>query len=263
MAEIRYIAALSEDPDQLARFYSSYFGMAELGRSNAGDVSLTDGHYNFSVLKRRPDLNEPRTEIGLHHIGLQVESISEVRNRYLKFNPRGAIIVESRDLHHGDIRIFDPEMNPVTLSEDSFGVGDQPRRSPRIVHIALDALVPDNIMTFYCDVLGLREVESSFHYRSRGQMNRFCGDGKTNLAIHPFYSNSIGHEGRFGVQHFGVLVDNMKDKLSELDGVVEIAKRPADRPFAEFRLRDPDRNGLDVSQSSGWEVDFRKWDKMS
>ena len=55
----------------------------------------------------------------------------------------------------------------------------------------------------------------------------------------------------------------MKEKLSELEGIAPMAKRPDDRPFAEFRLRDPDNNGLDVSQTSGWEVDFRKWDKVA
>jgi len=263
MAEIRYLAALSDDPDRIAQFYGAHFGMAELGRSNEGDVSLTDGHYNFSVLKSRRELGEPRNEIGLHHIGLQVDSISEVRDRYLKFNPRGTIVPEPGDLHHGEIRIYDPEMNPVTLSESSYGVTEEERRYPRIAHIAFDAMLPENLMTFYCDVLGLREVESSFLYRSRGQLNRFCGDGRTNLAIHPFYSRSVGHEGRFGVQHFGVLVDDMQDKLSDLESVAPLVKRPDDRPFAEFRLRDPDRNGLDVSQTSGWEVDFRKWDKVA
>ena len=263
MAEIKYLAALSDDPDRMAQFYASYFGMAELGRSNEGDVSLTDGHYNFSVLKNRPELMEPHKETGLHHIGLQVDSISAVRDRYLEFNPRGTIVPEPDDLHHGEIRIYDPEMNPVTLSEASYGVTGEEVRFPRIAHIAFDAMLPENLMTFYCNVLGLREVESSFHYRSRGQMNRFCGDGRTNLAIHPFYNRSVGHEARFGVQHFGVLVDDMPEKLATLNEVAPLMKRPDDRPFAEFRLRDPDSNGLDVSQTSGWEVDFRKWDKVA
>lgn len=263
MGRIRYLAALSENPDRIAQFYAGHFGMTELGRSNEGDVSLTDGHYNFSVFKSRRVLGEPRNEIGLHHIGLQVDSISEVRDRYLNFNPRGTIVPESNDLHHGEVRIYDPEMNPVTLSETSFGVTVDERRYPRIAHIAFDAMLPQSLMEFYCDVLGLREVENSFHYRSRGQLNRFCGDGRTNLAIHPFYSSAIGHEGRFGVQHFGVLVDDMEEKLAVLKDIAPPVKRPDDRPFAEFRLRDPDHNGLDISQTSGWEVDFRVWDKVA
>jgi len=263
MAQIRYIAALSEDPDRLARFYGGRFGMTELGRSNEGDVSLSDGFYNFTVFKNRKGLQEPRKEIGLHHIGLQVDSISEVRNRYLRFNPRGTIVPEPGGLHHGDVRIYDPEMNPVTLSEWPFGVTAEERRFPRIVHIAFDAMLPETLMTFYCEVLGLREIASSFGYRSRGKLNRFCGDGSTNLAIHPFYSDAVGHEARFGVQHFGVLVDDIRARLADLEGDVPMSKRPDDRPFAEFRIRDPDNNGLDLSQSSGWEVDFDKWDKVA
>ena len=224
MGRIRYLAALSENPDRIAQFYAGHFGMTELGRSNEGDVSLTDGHYNFSVFKSRRVLGEPRNEIGLHHIGLQVDSISEVRDRYLNFNPRGTIVPESNDLHHGEVRIYDPEMNPVTLSETSFGVTVDERRYPRIAHIAFDAMLPQSLMEFYCDVLGLREVENSFHYRSRGQLNRFCGDGRTNLAIHPFYSSAIGHEGRFGVQHFGVLVDDMEEKLAVLKDIAPPVK---------------------------------------
>lgn len=263
MARIRYLAALSDDPDRVAGFYKTHFDMGELGRSNQGDVSLSDGYYNLTFLKRRSDLHEPRNEIGLHHIGLQVDSISEVRDRYVKFNPKGPIIAEPNDVHHGEIRLYDPEFNPVTISERPFGVEGEEHRTPRIAHIAFDAFLPQSLMDFYVEVLGMREIESSFHYRTRGQLNRFCGDGRTNLAIHPFYSPSIGHEARFGVQHFGVLVDNMTKKLDDLKTVAPIAKRPADRPFAEFRLRDPDDNGLDVSQSSGWEVDFRKWDRIA
>ena len=146
MGRIRYLAALSENPDRIAQFYAGHFGMTELGRSNEGDVSLTDGHINFSVFKSRRVLGEPRNEIGLHHIGLQVDSLSEVRDRYLNFNPRGTIVPESNDLHHGEVRIYDPEMNPVTLSETSFGVTVDERRYPRIAHIAFDAMLPQSLM---------------------------------------------------------------------------------------------------------------------
>ena len=36
-ATIRYLAIVSDDPERLARFYTSGFGMRELGRSSAGD----------------------------------------------------------------------------------------------------------------------------------------------------------------------------------------------------------------------------------
>src|SRR2546425_9188672 len=41
-SQIRYLAMVSERPDTLARFYSTYFSMRELDRSDAGDIALTD-----------------------------------------------------------------------------------------------------------------------------------------------------------------------------------------------------------------------------
>lgn len=77
MARIRYIAILSEKPDELAKFYRRFLEMKEIGKSVHGDISLTDGFYNFTLLKKRPSLAEPRMELGLHHIGLEVESVEE------------------------------------------------------------------------------------------------------------------------------------------------------------------------------------------
>ena len=90
---------------------------------------------------------------GLHHIGLQVEELGEARARYQKFNPRGVVVTEPGGLHHGAIRIFDPECNPVTLSEGSFGV-EQGSGFPRIAHVAFNALDPEVMLNFYVQVLG-------------------------------------------------------------------------------------------------------------
>ena len=139
MARIRYVAAMSRDPDALAGFYANYLDMKELGRSAEGDVSLTDGLYNLTLFRKRQALGELHTRRGLHHIGLQVEDLGEVRARYQRFNPRGLVVAEPRDVHHGAIRIFDPECNPVTLSEEGFGV-DEERGFPRVAHVAFNAL---------------------------------------------------------------------------------------------------------------------------
>ena len=262
MARIRYVAALSRDPDALAGFYTQYLGMKELGRSPEGDVSLTEGLYNLTLFRKRQSLGELSMRRGLHHIGLQVESIAEVRARYQKFNPRGLVVAEPGGLHHGAIRIFDPECNPVTLSEGSFGVEGEPEL-PRIAHVAFNALDPEMILQFYAQVLGLREVGNSYERRRSGLLNRFCGDGSTNLAIHPFFNTSVGHEKRFGVNHMGFLVSDLARKLDDLGSVVAVKPRPSDRPYAEFRFRDPEGNALDLSQNKGWEVDVDKWDRAA
>ncbi len=261
MATLRYLAFLSEDPDRLASFYGRFLGTKEIGRSPHGDVSITDGFYNLTFLKKRPALLEPGMETGLHHVGFQVESLEEIKERYLKFNPRGVVREEAADIHHGRIRIYDPECHPVSLSEDGFGVeAKDEKRFPRVRHVAYNAIDPETMMEFYSRVLGVRELAESDVRRKQGLKNRFGGDGFTNLAIHPFYSPVEGHEARFGINHIGFLVQNMEATTAELSTVLKIARRPATRVYAELRFRDIEGNALDLSQTKGWEVDIDKWE---
>lgn len=261
MATLRYVAYLAEDPAELVDFYHRFLGTEELGRTPEGDISVTDGFYNLTFFKNRPSLGEMQMNNGLHHIGLQVEDIEEVKARFLRFNPRGMIIREANDLQHGEIRLHDPECRPVTISTTSYGVpADKEKRFPRIRHIAYNALDPEVMLQFYSQVLGLREVPSSYLRRQQGLGNRFCADGKTNLAIHPFYSPVEGHEAKYGINHIGFLTDRMQATMAELSSVLNIAPRPSTRPYAEFRFRDIEGNALDLSQTKGWEVDVDKWE---
>ena len=259
--QMRYLAFLSDDPASLADFYARHFELDELGRSNQGDVSLSDGFYNLTFLKRRGELMELHNDTGLHHVGLQVSNLSDALDQYRLVRPGGVIVPEEGGVHFGDIRIFDPETNPVALSEGDFGVGNRRKRMPRIAHVAFNALVPEDVMSFYGAIAGFREVKTSFAFRQRGRLNRFGGDGVTNLAIHPFYNDTEGHEARFGVNHFGFLVDDMDRKLDALSKEIPVAARPESRPFAEYRLFDPEGNKFDLSQNKGWEVDVDVWDK--
>lgn len=259
---LRYLAFLSDDPGALADFYARHFALDELGRSNEGDVSLSDGFYNITFLRRRTELNELHNDTGLHHVGIQVNDIGEAAREYLRCMPDGVMVSEPGGLHFGERRFFDPECGPVSVSTGSFGAPKKrDRRMPRIAHIALNALVPQRILEFYSSVFGFREVSTSLTWRERGRLNRFAGDGVTNLAIHPFYNAaSEGHESRFGVNHFGFLVDDIEHKVEALAKEIEVVARPEDRPFAEYRLLDPEGNKFDLSQTKGWEVDFDVWD---
>src|SRR6187549_838228 len=87
MATLRYIAYLANEPEKLAEFYRRFLGTEELGRSMEGDISITDGYYNLTFFKKRPSLGEMQMELGLHHIGLQVDDLEEVKGRFMKFNP--------------------------------------------------------------------------------------------------------------------------------------------------------------------------------
>jgi catechol 2,3-dioxygenase-like lactoylglutathione lyase family enzyme len=261
MATLRYVAFLAQDPARLVDFYHRFLGTEELGRSVEGDISITDGYYNLTFFKRRPALGEMQMDLGLHHIGLEVDNLEEVKGKFLALNPRGMILQEPDDIHHGEIRIHDPECHPVSLSTKGFGVPrEKEKQFPRIRHIAYNALDPEMMLRFYSQVFGMREVPSSYLRRQQGRGNRFCADGKTNLALHPFYNPIEGHEPRFGINHIGFLVDNMQATMAELSSVLQIAPRPSTRPYAEFRFRDIEGNPLDLSQTKGWEVDVGKWE---
>ena len=77
------------EPAALAGFYRRRFGMEDLGASDAGDVSLTDGGFNLTLFKHRPQLHEPCMELGLHHLGIAVDDLDKTLARYHAFNPRG------------------------------------------------------------------------------------------------------------------------------------------------------------------------------
>ena len=94
MARIRYLAAICKDADAEAKFYTEEIGLTELGRSEAGDISLTDGYFNFTLFRRRPDLIEFRKDLGLHHLGVEVESIEETLARYRQLIPSGVVLRE-------------------------------------------------------------------------------------------------------------------------------------------------------------------------
>ena len=68
---------------RLVDFYHRFLGTEELGRSAEGDISVTDGFYNLTFFKRRPELGEMQMDSGLHHIGLQVDDLEEVKGRFL------------------------------------------------------------------------------------------------------------------------------------------------------------------------------------
>lgn len=262
VGQFRYLAFYSDDPASLADFYSRHFGLAEIGRSNEGDVSLTDGFYNIAFIRRRPDLDEPNMSPGLHHVGLQVRDMAEATRNFLQAMPGGTMVSERGGLHFGERRFYDPELMPVSISTGSFGAPTKRQvKTPRIAHIAFNALVPQRTLEFYSTVFGFREITTSLQFRQRGRLNRFAGDGVTNLAIHPFYNDTEGHEARFGVNHFGFLVNDMDRKLDALSKEIPVAKRPEVRPFAEYRLFDPEGNKFDLSQAKGWEVDIDQWDK--
>jgi catechol 2,3-dioxygenase-like lactoylglutathione lyase family enzyme len=279
-AHFGYMAIVSEQPRAVADFYSTYFKMWEIGRSEAGDISITDGFLNVSILKQRPGVEGASGRTGLSHFGIAISDIHEVEGNLEEFLPNANIEAENGDLHHGEYRVVGPNGLPVSLSVKNFGISGQARRLPRIRHMATCfAAENDDQAAFLTNVFGFREVSTSAERRRANRPSRFIGDGNVCLAL--LSSGGISGSGlqdetyrdaeeraintKTGLQHFGFVVDDIPALMGALPP--ELAKwtneRPRQRDMAEFRVFDPDLNAIDLSQHMGFEVDIDQWENAA
>ncbi len=275
-AHFGYMAIVSDKPRELADFYARYFDMRELGQSDAGDISITDGFLNVSILKQRPGVEGALGRPGLSHFGVAVRDIHEVEANLEEFMPSADIQAENGDLHHGEYRVVSPNGLPVSLSTKNFAVSGTPRRLPRIRHFATSfPHGQDDEASFLTKVFGFREVVTSGERRKANRPSRFIGDGNICLALLAIGMPSSGDEheryrdeeekainSKTGLQHFGFVVDDIPALLSTMppDLARWTNKRPEQRDMAEYRVFDRDLNAIDLSQHMGFEVDYDKWE---
>jgi catechol 2,3-dioxygenase-like lactoylglutathione lyase family enzyme len=88
MAKIKHIAISTQDVEATARFYIDVFGLTIAGKVDSPGASgyyLTDGDLNLAILNFKNDdvagKERGRGYSGIHHIGFQVESLSEIASR--------------------------------------------------------------------------------------------------------------------------------------------------------------------------------------
>ncbi|HEX6511460.1 MAG TPA: hypothetical protein VF157_04115 [Chloroflexota bacterium] len=279
-AHFGYMAIVTEQPQALADFYAQYFDMWKLGQSEEGDISITDGFLNVSLLKQRPGVEGASGRPGLSHFGIAVSDIHEVEANLEEYMPSADIQAEKGDLHHGEYRVVGPNRLPVSLSTKNFGVSGAARRIPRIRHMATCfPHLNDDQAEFLTKVFGFREVSTSAERRKANRPSRFIGDGNICLAL--LSSRGIGNSGeehetyrhederaintKTGLQHYGFVVADIPALLESLppDLAKWTNKRPYQRDMAEYRVFDPDLNAIDLSQHMGFEVDFDKWENAA
>jgi len=255
-SQIRYLAVVSERPQVLADFYCRYFSMRELDRSENGDVAITDGFYNISILT--PRKGEP---VGISHFGVTVENVDAVAERLAKFAPAAKIRRDEGGLFHGDYLLEDPSGQTVALSTHDFHTPVVERTFPCIRHLATCVENNDEVLDFYLNVFGFRESTTSKKIRAQNRVVRWAADGATAMAILPDRTRRDMNERespKDGLNHFGWLVSDIQRFLDSLPAGC-LSERPSSRPMAEYRGLDPNRNPFDISQDKGYEIDVGRW----
>ena len=113
----------------------------------------------------------------------------------------------------------------------------------RVRHVAFYTKDPERIAEFYCKAFDLSIVRRN----ERG--NVWLSDGYINVAL-------IKRASGLGINHLGFKVENLeavRDRIIALDTKVEIETPAEGVTAAEYKLKDPDGNWLDISER-GWKV---------
>jgi catechol 2,3-dioxygenase-like lactoylglutathione lyase family enzyme len=237
MSQLRRLAISAEDPANLAAFYQEVFELDQIGEAG-GAVFLSDGIFNLSLL---PETDSTAT--GLKGLGFETARVESIRIKLARTAAADQSLVERNASTGIEYEIRDPDGNLIGLCERAFDVSF--RQGPvSIRHIALYTPNPQRLADFYCQILDMKEVERT------DRSSIFVSDGYLNLAL--LYQRK---EESIGLNHFGFHVKSNEEMQirAEKAGVRRGAARPDRIPFAEYRVHDPEGNGIDISQK-GWHV---------
>ncbi len=230
MSQLRCLTIAARDPNRLADFYRKVFELKTVSEE-ASLVRLSDGVFTLALLKQQGEGSR-----GLYASGFQVENLDGVKEKVEKGTRASS--------PYSDWQVADPDGNLIDLAARSFGAAQEKSPFP-IRHLALYTADPKRLADFYGTVFKMKEVA----YSDRSSI--FVSDGYFNVAL--LYQR-VGEE-KNGFNHFGFHVtdiEEMRDR-AEKAGVPRGAKRPDRIPYAEYRLHDPEGNGIDISVK-GWKV---------
>jgi len=197
-ARIRYLTIFSEKPETLALYYEQHLGFTEMVRVDSGDVSLTDGAIRLAIVRLRDSLGEVQMTPGLHHLGVDVESIEAVKARFRRLCPRGVLVPE-RGSQRGEVRLYDPECNPIGLSVRSFGLSGDRETPARLRLITIDALDPAALADFYAGVFGFSVVPNPLAHRQGARPDCSLSDGHITITFRDYYGITAGSSPRYGL----------------------------------------------------------------
>jgi catechol 2,3-dioxygenase-like lactoylglutathione lyase family enzyme len=237
MPHLRQLVIAAEDPNRLAAFYQEVFELEKIDELK-GAFFLSDGVFNLALVPEP----EPQKQ-GLRYLGFDTARADSIRKKLSHVNAAESNLVEVDSCTGIDHELRDPDGNTIGICSRAFDVAYQKGPVP-IRHIACYTPNPQTMADFYCKVLDMKEIEKT------DRSSIFVSDGYFNLAL--LYQRK---EEPIGLNHFGFHVksnEEMQARAAQA-GVRPGAKRPDRIPFAEYRVHDPEGNGIDISQK-GWRV---------
>ena len=125
---------------------------------------------------------------------------------------------------------------------------------PAIKHMAMCTNNNRRLARFYQLVLGMEEV---WNVQENSPYPFYVTDGYFNLNCLQIYPALAEDKRDVGINHYGFKVESLSDiekRLGELDPPIRLASRPQDGRYTEFRIKDPDGNGVDITEK-GWGSD--------
>jgi catechol 2,3-dioxygenase-like lactoylglutathione lyase family enzyme len=237
MSQLRQLVIAAAEPSRLAGFYQEVFELEKIDESPDA-VFLSDGTFNLAFIAEP----EPAKR-GFRYLGFDTTRAESMGPKLATGIFPGSDLREVKSATGIDHELCDPDGNLVGISRRAFDVAYQQRPVP-IRHVALYTPNPARLRDFYCRVFAMKEVDRT------DRSSIFVSDGYFNLAL--LYQRT---EEPVGLNHFGFHVKSNEEmqRRAEKAGVRRGAKRPERIPFAEYRVHDPEGNGIDISQK-GWRI---------
>ncbi|HUF43148.1 MAG TPA: VOC family protein [Verrucomicrobiae bacterium] len=238
MPELRQLVIAAEDPNRLSAFYEDVFEL-EIIDERKDTVVLSDGVFNLALVA-----GADAEKRGLRNLSFDTVRVESMQKKLSYVDLPHLNMTEVGNSPVGiEYELRDPDGNRVGICRRAFDAAYQKRPVP-IRHIALYTPEPRRMADFYCKVFDMKEVAKT------DRSSIFVSDGYCNLAL--LYKRE---EEPIGLHHFGFHVRSNEEMQvrAEKAGGHRGAARPSRIPFAEYRVRDPEGNGIDISQK-GWRV---------
>ena len=237
MPHLRQLVIAAKEPSRLAGFYQEVFELEKIDEAN-GAVFLSDGVFSLAIAPEPDDKKQ-----GLRYLCFDTARVESIRTKLANLSFPEANPTEIDSIVGIEHEMRDPDGNRVGVCKRAFDVAYGARPVP-IRHVALYTPNPQRLADFYCKVLDMKEVERT------DRSSIFVSDGYFNLAL--LYQRK---EEPIGLNHFGFHVTSNEEMQARAEkaGVRRGAARPSRIPFAEYRVHDPEGNGIDISQK-GWRV---------